>query len=161
MLASAIALGVLAGAVTGGRIDALGRLSIRGLPVLIAAVLLRLLAPGVPELAGVLSTAALTVIVVIAVLNGRVPGLAFVALGAGLNLAVIVANGGMPVAPEATRLGVAGIPNDGFHVRLDGSTRFGFLGDVIPIPPVGVFSAGDLVLAFGAFMAVFTGMRRT
>ena len=80
------------------------------------------------------------------------------ALGNGL---VIAANGRMPYAPRAAVRAhlpttVVGPKNQ----PADDGTRLGFLGDVIPLPPLGkVLSAGDLLIAAGVSAAVAVAMR--
>jgi len=87
---------------------------------------------------------------------------ALIVAGAIGNGLVIAANGRMPYAPQAavqahlpaTAVGPKNQPAD------DG-TRFAFLGDVIPLVPLGkVLSAGDLLIAAGASAAVAVAMRR-
>lgn len=75
------------------------------------------------------------------------------ALGFGLNLVVIAANGGMPVDPRALAAVGRGGTNvaDGFlyeHVPLTADTRLAWLADRLPVPIQGnVISVGDVVLA--------------
>jgi hypothetical protein len=75
------------------------------------------------------------------------------AVGFGLNLVVIVANGGMPVDPRAlAAVGRGGTDvADGFlyeHVAMTRTTRLAWLGDRLPVPIQGnVISLGDVVLA--------------
>lgn len=82
-------------------------------------------------------------------------------LGATLNFAAIVANGGlMPVSPEArlqagmTPLGQSEFGNvlpEGTGVLLPADeTNLRFLSDIVPVSTVGaVFSVGDVVLILG------------
>jgi Family of unknown function (DUF5317) len=94
------------------------------------------------------------------------------ALGVGLNLMVVLANGGhMPQSPEA-RLAVRGTPliQPGavpqlHNVAASGpDTRFTWLGDVFPepawLPTANVVSVGDLMLstalAWWAFRAIIS-----
>lgn len=82
-------------------------------------------------------------------------GVGIALAGAAMNLVVMVPNGGMPVSPQALRdAGVEGIDvTDGQffkHQLLDDDTDFAFLGDVIPVRPLGMAaSAGDVVLFAG------------
>ncbi len=100
-------------------------------------------------------------------LNRFLPGVKLILLGAALNFAVILANGGyMPVAQEA--LQAAGhedlIITRGERQYVLGSkdvvleisqTRLAPLSDILVIPeeaPLsGSFSIGDIVISFGAF----------
>lgn len=91
--------------------------------------------------------------------NRRLPGAVLIGVGLALNLAVILANGGMPVSLEAAD--AAGVDPRSYlrsavkHRVMGPGTVWGFLGDVIPIPLVqSVVSVGDLVLATGVFLLV-------
>ncbi len=101
-------------------------------------------------------------LVVGAALNRHIRGVAVVALGMGLNVAAIVANGGtMPVLPEAMR--AAG----GNHVRNANSSAetdpaLAWLVDrwAAPewVPLANVFSVGDVVIALGTVVLVVSAM---
>ncbi len=89
--------------------------------------------------------------------NSHVPGVPILALGGALNLAAIVANGGvMPAAPAAMR--IAGLEDrPGFeNSAVVEDARLLPLGDVFAIPEAvpfsNVFSIGDVVLVLGAFV---------
>ena len=94
------------------------------------------------------------------VANRRIPGLGLLATGAGMNLIVMAANGGvMPAAAHA--LAFAGLPADpgGFSNSLVlHAPRLLFLGDVfaVPkgIPQANVFSIGDVLIALGGAIAI-------
>ena len=93
------------------------------------------------------------------------------ALGAFLNFAAIMANGGlMPVSPRARlQAGMAPIGQPGFgKVLPEGTgvllpveqTNLWFLSDTIPISLVGgVFSPGDVMIAVGLLVFVVGVMR--
>lgn len=109
-------------------------------------------------------------------LNLHIPGMKIMAIGAALNALVIIANGGyMPSTEEAlARAGKletveraeARAPGDDWVLTnskiADDDTRLLFLGDVIAIPEgvpmANVISIGDIVLAFGAAVAVLRMM---
>ncbi len=111
------------------------------------------------DLAGLLHVATYVPAILMVLANLRVPGVALMALGGGMNLAAIAANGGvMPASPSA--LASAGLPMA--TVEFSNSTavesaRLAFLGDIWAIPegwPLSnVFSLGDVLLVIGA--AVF------
>jgi hypothetical protein len=92
--------------------------------------------------------------------NRRVPGVWLLALGASLNLLVIVANGGvMPADPDALRL--AGWPvtsSDFENSTALAHPRLAFLGDVFAIPKLvplaNVFSIGDVLIVLGGIWAI-------
>jgi hypothetical protein len=91
-------------------------------------------------------------------LNFRFPGALLIGLGLFLNLSVILANGAMPVSPGAMRVSGshAGphLQNSVKHRVMGPGTRLGFLGDIIPVPPLGIVSVGDVVLGAGVFLLV-------
>lgn len=93
--------------------------------------------------------------------------LAFAILAAGwfLNVAAIVANGGMPVSRPA--MAAVGIPPDtpidegnlGKHRPAEESTTLPWLGDVIPVPPLAsVISVGDVLMAVGVAIGLVRAM---
>lgn len=85
--------------------------------------------------------------------NRTLPGMPAIALGFGLNAAVILANGAMPVA-------TGGVPT-GRHRLMQPGDALTFLADVVPLPPLGIMvSVGDLVLAFGVGVLVIRLMLR-
>ncbi len=93
-------------------------------------------------------------------------GLGTIALGWLLNLVVIAANHGMPVSEHAMRragLHVGGDLTRGNlykHLSMTSDTRLHLLGDAIPVVPLGiVVSAGDVVLALGLALFVYSGLR--
>ena len=89
-------------------------------------------------------------------LNLRAYGVSIAALGIGLNLLVVLINGGMPVVPVgpsklrdvAAAVGGSG----GFYVLADQRTMLAVLGDVLPAGN-GLASIGDVLLVLG--VAVF------
>jgi len=109
----------------------------------------------------VVSTATVLVVVL---MNLRLPGLLLVAVGAAANLAAIVANGGyMPSDPGA--LAIAGLtPHDGPSngiVVADPALRP--LTDVFALPAglplANVFSIGDVLIGLGVAVAITAAMR--
>ena len=92
--------------------------------------------------------------------NRRLPFLWLAAIGGGLNLAAIAANGGvMPADRDA--LAAAGIEQkagDFANSTALAHPHLGFLGDVFAVPsswPVSnVFSVGDVILVLAAFLAL-------
>ena len=101
--------------------------------------------------------------------NLRLPGLPILAVGAVLNLIVIVANGGyMPSSPAAwlELTGAASLPVETYsNVALIGpGTVLPFLGDIFvfprPLPMAPAFSLGDAIIALGAVVFLVTAMRQ-
>jgi hypothetical protein len=101
-------------------------------------------------------------VVVWLMLHRELPGVRLVAIGLALNAIVIAANGAMPVDPNAVRalgLGELEVPI-GKHTVLTEDTRFPWLADVLPVPPLrSIVSVGDLVIALGLLPLTHALMR--
>jgi hypothetical protein len=161
MLASGLALGLIAGLLAGGDLRRLATIQLRWWPVLVLAVVLRALASAVATLPWVLYIAAFGGIVAVALANARYPGMRLIAVGAALNLAVVALNAGMPVDARALEAAGASMPGDRLHIELSSATRLPGFADIIPVGIFrGVYSAGDVFLAAGAFWLPFRWMRR-
>jgi len=86
------------------------------------------------------------------------------AIGVGLNTAVVAANGGMPVDPDAlASVGRRDVDvTRGFlykHVPMTGDTRLAWLGDRIPVPiQRNVISVGDVLMAVAICLWVADGV---
>lgn len=161
MLASGIALGITAGLAFGGRLERLGRMHVDWWPLLLVAVLLRVAVPLWTTTAYAAYVTAFALVVAVALLNHAMPGMRAVAVGAGLNLLVVAANGGMPVSPTGALAAGASIPADGLHHELSDHTQLVLLADVIPVALIrGVYSVGDCVLALGGFWLPFVWLRQ-
>jgi hypothetical protein len=98
--------------------------------------------------------------------NRWIPGAWIMGLGLVLNLVVVVANGGMPVQPEAIQRagGDVAVLRDAsgskHHLMTDGDVAWQ-LGDVIAVPPPlsAVFSVGDVLLYGGIVYSIVQIMR--
>lgn len=156
----ACAVGFLFGVATGGRIMHLAEAPPRGWILLPLSGALGLLSIHIDVITGwFLSCLAVGVF---GWMNRTNPGGVLVTLGAATNFLVVALNGGMPVAEGAA--GSIGHPlpttMSGFHQRLDHQSELAGLGDVIAIAPLGqVFSIGDLLLATGCALFVFSASR--
>jgi hypothetical protein len=163
-------VGLIAGAVAGGRLEGLARIQFRWAPLALAALLVQVVQfdPAGGQVIGALGPAvyvASTLLVLVVVLrNIRVTGLPIVAAGAASNLAAIVANGGyMPADPGAIAL--AGLkPTQGptnSVVLADPALRP--LTDIFAIPAgvpfSNVFSVGDVLVGVGVAVAIAAAMR--
>jgi len=116
--------------------------------------------------------ASLIALLAFAWLNIRKPGLWALALGLAMNLAVITLNGGlMPITPDTVERissrqnGAEWQIGERFGtskdiVRRDEDTRLGFLSDrlTLPIwiPYQAAFSIGDVFIALGAFLFLWS-----
>jgi Family of unknown function (DUF5317) len=164
-----IVAGILIGYALGGRLERLGRVRLRWVPLAIAGLAVQVvlftdagwsLAGGLGPAIYVGSTGAVLVVVLA---NLRTPGLPLVALGAASNLAAIVANGGsMPADPEAlASLGLTAGGATNSVVVADPALRP--LTDVFAMPGwlplANVFSLGDVLILVGVTVAIAASMR--
>ncbi len=174
LLLYSIVVGLLIGRLAGGRLRNLERIDFVWWQLALAGLLVQLIifAGPVAERVGSWGPAVyvISTLVVMAALlrNLRYRGLAVIAVGAGLNLVAVIANGGaMPSAPEAwfSLTGVAALPVTHFtnSVLIGPDTLFPFLGDDFvwprPLPLANVFSIGDAIIAVGAVVFLVDAMR--
>ena len=165
LLLYSILAGLLIGRVVGGGFGALSDLELRWWWVALGGLVFQLVLFSAPVAervgaAGPILYVGSSVAVFGALLrNLRLTGFPLIALGAGLNLVAIVANGGyMPSSPDAwlTLNGVAALPSAEYtNSSLIGpSTLLPFLGDIFvlprPLPLANVFSIGDVLVGVGA-----------
>ncbi len=165
IVAIAVALGLTFGLISGGSLKQLAETRFRWLAILFAGFVLQIvLGSWRPawmsddlRFWGLLASNGLVVVFLAA--NLRLPGMWLAAIGLAFNVAVIGANGAMPVSQDAVESYGGAAPTDrgGFkHEPLNDSTTLGWLADVIPIPPLNrVISVGDVVLACGILYLVF------
>jgi len=160
-------IGLVAGLARGGRIENITRVHFRqswlvflGLALQVGAevtahVDLRIIrGPAGSVILGV----SYGLVLAFVALNVRFPGTILMGAGLLLNLTVILANNGMPVSARAAReAGIHSLPRlqtEAKHHLMGRRTRLAFLGDVIPLPLVGVVSAGDIVLGAGICLLI-------
>lgn len=164
LLVLIVLVGALLVPVLGGRLARLEHTRVRlawVLPLALALQVLAVSVPGVPDrLRPALLLASYPVALVFVAANWRLSGVPVVGLGALCNLTAILANGGiMPAAPAAlAAAGLAGHPHRFANSAAVAHPRLAVLGDVFAVPrrfPLhNVFSVGDLLIAFGAVIAV-------
>ena len=123
-------------------------------PALVPVAALLLLAGG-PVLGGDPGLAAMAAgyaaLAGFAVANGRHPGMVVAAVGLLANLAVMLADGGMPVRGQP-----AGVQIGDHHHGLSTRDDLAGLADTIRIAPLGeMVSPGDLLVAGGGAIAGF------
>jgi hypothetical protein len=156
--------------IRGGSLENLASTPVRGVGVLLVGAFFqigfRLWEPDWLTEAGALliTLGSMILVAFFLTLNRKIVGTSMAAFGLLLNVFVIGANGAMPVSARAVELAgldPAELDEPGLkHERLTDGTRFGWLGDVIPVPRVGfVVSVGDLVLAAGMARAAYTRTR--
>jgi len=163
--AMVLVLGTAIGLARGGGPDNVTGEHLALLPLVWAAAGLQIAAQLVPEEASIAAYAMVIVsyatLFAFAGANFRVPGMAFIALGAALNYIVILANQGMPVSAEAAaRAGIASGAESlvlrGKHVLVSGGdATFPLLGDIIPLwRQPAVASVGDLIIWAGLILLI-------
>lgn len=173
LLLYAVAIGLICGVLTRGRLSALGAVRIRFWPVALAGLAFQVLlfssplAAAVGDLGPVLYVASTAVVLVALLSNIRLPGFWLIVVGALANLIAIVANGGqMPASAEAWAVlnGAPQLPATDFSnaVIATPDTPFYFLGDLFvlprPFPFANVFSIGDVLIGLGGAWFVVAAM---
>jgi hypothetical protein len=173
LLVYAVAIGILAGLATRGRLSALASVHIRFWAVALIGLAFQALlfssplAASVGRLGPSLYVVSTTLVLMSLIVNIRQPGFWLIVVGAFLNFAAIVANGGfMPASPEAIAAlrGVVALPTADYtnSIIASGASTLGFLGDVFvlpkPVPFANVFSVGDLFIGIGGAWFVFATM---
>jgi hypothetical protein len=167
----AIPFGIVGGYLLGGRLERLGQLRFRWAPLALLGLAVQIALFSEP-LGGIVGDAApavyvaSTIAVLIAVLrNLDIPGLAVVALGAGSNLAAILANGGyMPADPNAAA-SVGGIAPGYSNSSIEAAPALAPLTDIFATPAwlpfANVFSVGDVLIGIGVAATIVIAMRRS
>jgi hypothetical protein len=173
LLVYAVAVGIVTGLLTRGRLSALGSVHIRLWPVALAGLAFQALifssplAASVGRLGPSLYVLSTTLVLMSLIVNVRQPGFWLIVVGAMLNFAAIVVNGGfMPASPDAVAAlrGVVALPTTDYtnSAIATGATTLGFLGDIFvlprPVPLSNVFSIGDLLIGIGGAWFVIATM---
>lgn len=164
-----VVVGLVAGFLLGGRLSGLATIQFRlGWLAIVAlaiqVVLFSSLADGLdPEVRRAIYVASTALVGVVVLANLRLTGVPLVALGAALNLAAIVANGGsMPADPAAlAALGMTAEGNTNSVVVAE--PALAPLTDLFAMPawmPLSnVFSIGDVLIGAGVAVAIAAAMR--
>ncbi len=182
LLLSVIAISVLIGLVTGGRIQSLARLRLRHAWFPVALFVLQKVIVELPivkattatYLSPALLTASYAALMLFLLVNLSVPGIKLVLIGSLLNLTVILANGGhMPVTREglertghADRIVVrdelALVKGSKSIVLEPEGTRLYLMSDIFrvpePYPFATNFSLGDVAITAGVAVMVLRTM---
>jgi len=159
--------GVVTGLVRGGSLDAITGVRFRlpwlvfvGLGLQVGAEIAAAHIPSIHQgpVGPLILAVSYVFVAAFVLLNLRFPGTVLIGLGLLMNLTVILANGAMPVSLWALRAaGSHAAPTLQHAVKhrpKGPGTRLGFLGDIIPAPPLGIVSLGDVVLSVGLFLLV-------
>jgi hypothetical protein len=166
VILTGVVLSVVVALLRGGKLDRLGDLGLKGLPLAWLALIMRY---SVVYLAGrgfdygpAVQVAAYLIFCVVLYLNISVPGMKLFAVGSLLNFLVIAANGGaMPVGEWALAItGIETMPV-GTHSLLLPDTKLAFLADIIPVwaPYAQIISVGDILIVVGIFLYIQRLMR--
>ena len=166
----AVPVGLLLGLLLGGRLAGLGEIRFRWawLAVLGFAFQVLLFSEPVTERVGDLGPplyVASTALVFVAVLrNLPIRGMPLIVLGAGCNLAAIVANGGyMPASPTAAAEMGREVSEAYSNTAIMESPALWPLTDVIPLPDwlpfTNIVSIGDILIAVGIVVVIVAAMR--
>lgn len=164
----ALSVALVLGWLTGGSLDRLGSLPVRGLWLPVAAVGLQVLGALSGSSVGYAAGLASSVLLVGVFLarNRTLTGVGLVTLGLLSNAAVVLANGAMPVSlTAAARAGLSTgvLLDDGRHELLSSRSHLAPLADrvpvLLPLRPE-VVSIGDVLIAAGLAQLVVVGMRR-
>ena len=168
MLAFAVVIvvGLAIGLARGGSLSNLKAARLRWPWLVIVAAALQLSGQFIPRSLSIVAfglvVASYIVVFAFAGKNWRLPGMAFIAIGAAMNYTVILLNRGMPIsAAAAARVGFGGAKAEqlvlrGKHfINSGGHARFSSLGDVIPLwrQPT-IASAGDLIIWAGLILVI-------
>ena len=166
----AVAVGLAAGLLAGGRFANLAARDFRAWALLPAGVVVQLvpdLVSAVEDAAFVFLAVSYACLAVFALCNLHIVGMAVVTVGLVLNLVPVLANGGMPVRPDAAVAAgitewdeIGRIEFDPKHHLETDDDRFMVLADIIPVRPLReVLSFGDLVMAVGIADVLFRLLR--
>ena len=148
LTAVAVLIGLGIGLALSPRTTRFARPRIRLLPLLVVGVIGQVIANRMTgSAATVLGLVALSQLVVFALANLHLTGMGVMAIGLGLNLLVMMMNGGMPVSARALQAArvPAGELQGARHVERSGD-GLTILGDIIPVGGQ-VVSYGDLIIA--------------
>lgn len=174
LLGAIIVLAILLGYIVGGRLRRLEALDLRWWALVLVGLAIQFLP--LPEgdtgndllvRTGALA-ASYSLLLLFALVNVRLPGMALVLLGLACNAVVIVANGGMPVSEEALRDSeqedvIRFLVEEGAdkHHLLEDRDVLTALADVIPVPPPirQAVSVGDVLVYLGLIWLVVATMR--
>jgi len=156
MLVSGVIAGIAAGVAFGGDWRRLATFTLRWWPLLVVASALRVFTYLYPHADFAIDVLVLVGIGIVAAVNWRLAGAALIAIGTLSNVLVVLANTGMPYDPVTVAAAGAPTPNDSLHVLLSPNSRLPFLADIVPFGLIhGVYSIGDLLIAFGGFLLPF------
>ncbi|HEV8403550.1 MAG TPA: DUF5317 domain-containing protein [Candidatus Limnocylindrales bacterium] len=165
----AIPIGILVGFVAGGHLERLAGLRLRWVPLILvglAAQVAMYTAPAadlVGSFGPVLYIGSTAAVLVAVLRNVRVPGVALIAVGAGCNLAAVVANGGWMPADASALASIGGLDAGYTNSIVVADPVLKPLTDLFALPPwlpfSNVFSLGDVLIGIGVAATIALAMR--
>jgi hypothetical protein len=167
----AVALGLLAGLLAGGRPAALGALQVRWAPLAVLGLLFQValftdaIAARVGDLGPVLYVGSTVLVLSAIARNARLPGMPVVVAGGLSNLAAILANGGyMPASADALAALGKHVPTLYSNSAVVPQPALAPLTDIFALPAwlpgANVFSVGDVLVGGGIAVVIVLAMRR-
>ena len=161
LTAVAVLIGLGIGLALPPRTTRFARPRVRLLPLLVVGGVGQVIANRISGHGAVaVGVVALSLLVGFAVANLHLTGMGVMAIGLGLNLLVMLMNGGMPVSARALR--AANVPAgelQGARHLEDSSDHLTVLGDIIPVGGQ-VVSYGDLIIAVATADVIVHLVRR-
>jgi len=166
----AVLIGLVLGFVLGGRLSGLATVDFHWPWLAIGGFLVQLVLFAEPvrsivgDLGPPLYVASTGAVLIAVIRNVRIPGMVLVAVGAGTNLAAIVANGGFMPVSEAAFAALGDGLNAGYtNSSIVANPALEPLTDVYALPTwlpfANVFSIGDVLIAIGVAIVIVSAMR--
>lgn len=166
----AIPIGIVIGYVIGGRLERLAGLHLRWVPLILlglavqVAIFTEAVGRAVGEAGPAIYVGSAAVVLAAVLRNITVPGVAIIAVGAGCNLAAIVANGGWMPADPAALESIGGLGAGYTNSVLVAEPALRPLTDLFALPAwlpfANVFSIGDVLIGVGIAATIALAMRR-
>ena len=166
----AIPIGVLIGLVWGGRLDRLSELRLRWAPIMLLGLAVQIVlfsgrvGPAVGDVGPAIYVASTAAVFIAVLRNLATPGVWLIVVGAGCNLAAIVANGGSMPADSAALGSVGGLPPGYTNSIIATDPALRPLTDLFALPAwlpfANVFSIGDVLIGVGVSVTIVLAMRR-
>jgi hypothetical protein len=167
----AVAIGLLAGVLVGGRVGGLAALEFRWSPVIAGGLLAQVVlfadpvASRIGDLGPVLYVSSTVMVLAAVIRNRAIPGIPLVVAGAVSNLAAVIANGGyMPATLAALTAAGKAAPEVYSNSSVVPDPALWVLTDIFALPTwlplANVFSVGDVLIGVGIAMTIVIAMRR-
>ena len=166
----AIPIGIVIGYLIGGRLDRLSGLRLRWVPLILlglavqVAIFTDAVGRAVGDTGPAIYVGSAAVVLAAVLRNVAIPGVAVIAVGAGCNLAAIVANGGWMPADPAALESIGGLGAGYTNSVLVAEPALRPLTDLFALPAwlpfANVFSIGDVLIGVGIVATIALAMRR-